>query len=131
MIKRIVIAPRASLDIDEQFIYIAGDNVDVAMSFFDAARETFSQLARTPGIGSLYNLANPRLLGLRKWALKGFEKYLIFYLERDDSIKIVRILHAARDRKGDFGTGGIINVSCVGSRQPFSASHPTHNYEKR
>ena len=42
MTKGIVITPRASLDIDEQFIYIARENADVAMRFFDAARETFS-----------------------------------------------------------------------------------------
>ena len=50
-----------------------------------------------PGMGRLYPLTNPRLEGLRKWSVKGFEKHLIFYLSFDDYIEIVRILHAARD----------------------------------
>jgi toxin ParE1/3/4 len=97
MTRRIVIRPRASFDLDEQFAYIAANNFDAALRFFDAARQTFSQLAQMPGIGSLYNIENPRLVGLRKWAIRGFDKHLIFYVERDECIEIVRLLHAARD----------------------------------
>ena len=81
MTRRIVIRPKASVDLDEQFAYIADSNFDAALSFFDATRQTFSQLARLPGIGSVYNVKNPRLVGLRKWGVRGFEKHLIFYLE--------------------------------------------------
>lgn len=97
MTRRIVIRPMASFDLDEQFAYIAANNFDAALRFFDAARQTFSQLAQRPGIGSLYNTENPRLVGLRKWAVRGFDKHLIFYVERDEYIEIVRLLHAARD----------------------------------
>lgn len=97
MTKRIIITPKASSDIDEHFTYIAQDNVQAALQFFDATRETFAQIARLPGIGSLYQLKNPRLQGLRKWAVKGFKKFLIFYLEQEDSIQIVRFLYASRE----------------------------------
>ncbi|MCW6050985.1 type II toxin-antitoxin system RelE/ParE family toxin [Lyngbya sp. CCAP 1446/10] len=97
MTRRIVIRPMASFDIDEQFAYIATNNFDAALRFFDAARQTFSQLAQMPAIGSLYSIENPRLVGLRKWAVRGFDKHLIFYVERDEYIEIVRLLHAARD----------------------------------
>lgn len=97
MIRRIAITPRASLDLDGQFAYIAKDNLDVALRFFDSARQTFMQLAQNPGIGSPYEVSNTRLVGLRKWSVRGFEKYLIFYLTSDDSIEVVRILHAARE----------------------------------
>lgn len=43
------------------------------------------------------HLNNPRLAGLRKRGIKGFEKYLIFYLSQDEFISVVRIIHAARD----------------------------------
>ncbi|MBN3899609.1 MAG: type II toxin-antitoxin system RelE/ParE family toxin [Nostoc sp. NOS(2021)] len=97
MTKRIVITPKASLDIDESFVYIAQENPDTALLFFDSVRETFAQLARMPGMGSRYPLDNLRLQGLRKWAVKGFKKYLIFYFERDESIEVVRILYAGQD----------------------------------
>ncbi|WP_322112156.1 type II toxin-antitoxin system RelE/ParE family toxin [Anabaena sp. PCC 7938] len=67
------------------------------MKFFDATRQTFSQIAQLPGIGAVYDIGNPRLMGLRKWAVKGFEKHLIFYLQRDEYIEIVRLIHSARD----------------------------------
>lgn len=66
MTKRIVITPKASLDIDEYFAYIAQENPDTALLFFDSVRETFAQLARMPGMGSRYPLDNLRLQGLRK-----------------------------------------------------------------
>ncbi|MCC5606602.1 type II toxin-antitoxin system RelE/ParE family toxin [Nostoc sp. CHAB 5834] len=105
MTKRIVITPKASLDIDEYFAYIAQENPDTALLFFDSVRlvlsavegETFAQLARMPGMGSRYPVDNLGLQGLRKWAVKGFKKYLIFYFERDESIEVVRILYAGQD----------------------------------
>jgi len=34
---------------------------------------------------------------MRKWRVKGFESFLIFYMTRQDGISIVRVLHAAQD----------------------------------
>jgi toxin ParE1/3/4 len=97
MVKRILIRPKAIVDLDEQFAYIAENNFDAALIFFDAAQQTFAQLAELPNIGSIYNSRNSRLVGLRKWAVKGFNKHLIFYLDRNECIEIVRLIHSARD----------------------------------
>ena len=97
MTRKIVIRPRASKDLDEEFAYIAENNIDAALRFFDATRESISQLAKMPGIGSPCEVKNQSLAGLRKWAVKAFNKHLIFYLTQDDCIEVVRILHAARD----------------------------------
>jgi toxin ParE1/3/4 len=97
MTNRIFIRPQASQDLEDHFAYIAQNNSEAALKFFDAARLTIAQIAKTSSIGSLYRTQNPRLQGLRKWAVKDFRKYLIFYFDRDDSIEIVRILYAARD----------------------------------
>ncbi len=97
MTKRIIIRPKASQDLDDHFAYIAEDNLEAALQFFDSARLTIAQIARMPGIGSFYLIENPRLQGLRKWAAKDFRKHLIFYFERDDAVEVVRILYATRD----------------------------------
>lgn len=97
MTKRIVITPKASTDLDEQFEYLARTNLEAALNFFDAARQTFAQIARNPGLGSPYIIKNQTLQGIRKWAVKGFRTQLIFYFDRDDHIELVRILNAARD----------------------------------
>lgn len=97
MSKRIILRPKANQDLDDHFAYIAENNLDVALQFFDCARSTIAQLARTPRIGRLYAVENARLQGLRKWAVKDFRKYLIFYFDRDDAIEVVRILYATQD----------------------------------
>jgi toxin ParE1/3/4 len=53
--------------------------------------------AKMPGIGSVFATNNDRLHGLRKWSVKEFRKYLIFYIDRDEVVEIVRILYATRD----------------------------------
>ena len=97
MTKSIIIAPRASQDLDESFVYIAQNNPNAALRFFDATRQTVAKLAQMSGIGRLYPVKNSRLNGLRRFPVKGFENYVIFYLSFLDHIEIVRILHASRD----------------------------------
>lgn len=60
MTKRIIVRPRASQDLDDHFAYIAENNFEAALQFFDSARTTIAQLAKMPGIGSPYPIANPR-----------------------------------------------------------------------
>ena len=50
MTKRIIITPRASQDIDEHFTYIAQNNHDAALQFFDTVRQTFAKLAQMSGM---------------------------------------------------------------------------------
>jgi toxin ParE1/3/4 len=37
------------------------------------------------------------LQGLRRWPVKNFDKYLIFYKNAGDQVEIIRILHGKRD----------------------------------
>jgi toxin ParE1/3/4 len=74
----IFITPLASLDLDNIYNYIAQNNPERALQFFDLARQTFNQLAKTPGIGTIYEVSKPELQGLRKWRVKNFDKYIIF-----------------------------------------------------
>ncbi len=48
-------------------------------------------------VGASLSLRPPELAGLRKWRVREFENYLIFYLPRTDGVSILRVLHAARD----------------------------------
>jgi len=94
---RIFITPKASHDLDDLFDYLNQSNPDAALRFFDSTRQTIAQIAQNPAIGSLYSVNNPRLTGLRKRRVKGFEKYLIFYLSQNELLCVVRIIHASRD----------------------------------
>lgn len=97
MALRIFITPKASRDLENISNYLAQNNPDTALRFFDATRQTIAKLAQMPYLGSLYRLDNSQLEGLRKWKVKGFDKYLIFYLIENEKLKIIRILHVSRD----------------------------------
>ncbi len=94
---RIFITPKASQDLDDLFDYLNQSNRDTALHFIDSTRQTIAKIAQNPGTGSLYLVNNPRLTGLRKRGVKGFEKYQIFYLSQNELLCVVRIIHASRD----------------------------------
>ena len=76
----IFITPKATKDLENISDYITQNNPDAALRFFDATRQTIAKLAENPYLGSSYPVSHLRLKGLRKWQVKGFQKYLIFYL---------------------------------------------------
>jgi toxin ParE1/3/4 len=90
--------PRARLDLLEQFVYLGEQaGVDVAEPYFDAVAKTCALLAQQPQAGGAYDSGITRLAGLRRFRVKGFEQYLIFYAVGRRSIDVVRVLHGARD----------------------------------
>jgi toxin ParE1/3/4 len=74
---RVSVSPRADKDIDEQFDYIAQDNLDAAVRFYAATHETFKILAGFPEMGTIREFK--RINGLRMFPVVGFKKHLIFY----------------------------------------------------
>lgn len=94
---RIIVSEPARLDLREHFEYLAERDYDKALEFFDAARQTLADLARMPGMGSSYPSQQERLKNLRKWSIKGFKRYLIFYRSQDDRLEIVRVLYGTQD----------------------------------
>ena len=88
---------RADSDIDTCFAWIAKDNPAAALRFLDALELTCDALSRMPGIGSPRYAGIPLVHGVRMLAIKDFENYLLFYLEREDCVDVIRVLHGARD----------------------------------
>jgi toxin ParE1/3/4 len=85
------------LDVVESATHIGQDSVTAGNRFLDACEVTFELLAKSPQIGAIYPTKNARLGGLRVFRIKGFPNHLTFYLERQDGIEIVRVVHGARD----------------------------------
>lgn len=89
--------PVARFDLAACYAYIGERNPDAARRFRLAAEATFATLAASPGIGTPYEVANPRLAGLRCGRVKRFRNYLIFYLTVEGGIEVIRVLHGARN----------------------------------
>lgn len=90
--RRIVISPKADLDLDDQFLVIAQDNIEAAQRFLTAAQDAFTLLVRMPQLGVPVPFKNIRL-----WPITRFRNHLIFYRQIQGGIEIVRVLHGARD----------------------------------
>ena len=97
MNRRILLHEDATIALNEYFTYISQGNHDRALQFFDAARQTFATLAQMPGMGRLYDPEEEGIADLRKWAVKGFNNYLIFYRYDDETLEVLRIIYATRD----------------------------------
>lgn len=94
----------ARRDLVEHFVYLVDNaGLHVADRFLTSAEISFNDLAGQPMIGVPLTLRPPELAGLRKWRVKDFDNYLIFYLPRHDGVSILRVLHGARDWWGLLG----------------------------
>jgi toxin ParE1/3/4 len=91
------ILPAADADVDEAGAFIAQDNLDAALRFYDAVEKTYREIREHPKRWARYELNHPRLQELRKRSVIGFNKYLIFYRIDADMVEIIRVLHGARD----------------------------------
>src|SRR5215831_11293529 len=94
----------AKRDLVEHYVYLAEEaGIETAERFLRQAGESFSAPARMPGLGMALTVSHAELDGIRKWQVKDFEKFLIFYLPDTRGVSIVRVLHAARDWWGLLG----------------------------
>jgi toxin ParE1/3/4 len=100
---RLLIRPRAVIDIDEQALYLARLSQKVAKRFLKSAELSIQRLAHTPNLGFPYTTDASRLSDIRLWPIRRFPNHLIAYRQVADGIEVLRILHGARNLKDVFG----------------------------
>ncbi len=94
----LIVRNRATQDLRQHANYIlAMGNRNAAERFLSSAELTFSQLTMTPYLGKVVSLALSDLGEIRRWRIKNFKDYLIFYQVLDDRIEVLRVLQGARD----------------------------------
>lgn len=84
-------------DIVDQAAYIARDNMDAALRYWDAVQVTMAWLLTHPGAGHRRDFDDPHLANIRSWPVSGFERHLILYEIDKTGIYVLAILHGARD----------------------------------
>ena len=90
-----IVREAAETDLDEILDYIRPHNRTAARKLVMAVRKDFDLLATFPRAGALRD--SKQFPGLRSWPVRGYRKYLIFYLPTPTGIDVVRILHGMRD----------------------------------
>ncbi len=93
------LTPRAETDIDAQVAWLAKQSTHVAFEFFDAVQFTIQSIAQSPESGSVWEFDESVASSLRVsfFKVRGFPNHLVFYTTSSDRIRILRLLHAARD----------------------------------
>ena len=83
----------AERDLDDIFEYIMKDNPVVASSLLEEIDRSISHLSCNPELGVVPKDDRLKKLGYRVLIIR---KYLVFYIVKNESIQIRRILHGAR-----------------------------------
>ncbi len=86
-----VVTPLARADLDGIWDHIAADNPTAADRLLERFRETFAILARHPSMGQARDELRP---GLRSFSVR---KYVVYFESVQERLRVVRVLHGARD----------------------------------
>lgn len=91
------LSPRAEWDLERIFDAIAADNASAARRVRDIILDTADLLARYPEVGRKISGAARRHGQIRWFVVPRFRNYILFYQPFQDTILVVRVLHAAQD----------------------------------
>jgi toxin ParE1/3/4 len=97
MSNRVIKRSAVKRDLHAHFVYIGADSEEAAFRFLSAAEESFRDLARNPLMGAACQLRGQHARSFRRWRVKGFENYWIFYRLISGGIEIARVMHGARN----------------------------------
>src|SRR5258705_1378691 len=96
--KRYVLTPSATRDVNHIWDYIANDSIEAAERVLDSLESAMVKLAQTPGIGHWREeVADKRHRFFLVYS------YVIVYRHEAKTPQIVRVLHAARDVRNILG----------------------------
>lgn len=95
--KTVIPRVQANRDVDEAIDHYLSEGAEqAALGFIDAVEQGYSHIGRRPATGSPRYAQELNLPGLRFWPLTRYP-YLVFYVERPDSVDVWLVLHAQRD----------------------------------
>jgi toxin ParE1/3/4 len=90
--------PAARRDLFQIHEYLNREvSLELADRFLMALEHTIQQIGGFPYAGSLFPAHRIRALEVRRWPMKEFPSYLIYYAVRTRKVTLLRILHSARD----------------------------------
>jgi toxin ParE1/3/4 len=101
--KRARVSPRAARDLQEHCNYIAADNAEAAERVREVILNVSDFLAQHPELGRRIGNASDRHKDVRWFVVPKFRNYLIFYKPIEETILVIRVLHAAQDWTRFFG----------------------------
>ena len=86
----------AQADVEAALDYYCSEAAHAASGFIDALEKATAHTKRYPGTGSPRYAHELNLAQLRYWPLTRYP-YALFYIEHDDHVHVVRVVHMSRD----------------------------------
>ena len=96
-LKPIVRRPKAAEDVESHAIYIADGSIDAALRFLERAEQTIKGLALFPASGAPFPSSVSELAAMRTKLVKDFPNHVVFYIEHEETIEVVRVLRGGQD----------------------------------
>ena len=96
-LKPIIRRLKAAEDVEGHTIYIAEGSIDAAFRFLERAEQTIKGLSLFPASGAPFPSRHPELAGVRTKLVKDFPNHVVFYIERDHAVEIIRVLRGGQD----------------------------------
>ena len=96
-LKPIIRRLKAAEDVEGHAMYIAEGSIDAAFRFLERAEQTIKGLSLFPASGAPFPSRHPELTGVRTKLVKDFPNHVVFYIERDHAIEIIRVLRGGQD----------------------------------
>ena len=96
-LKPIIRRPKASEDVEGHAMYLAEGSIEAAFRFLERAEQTIKGLSLFPASGSPFPSRHPELTGVRTKLVKDFPNHVVFCVERDYAIEIIRVLRGGQD----------------------------------
>jgi len=95
---RLVLSDSAIADILEQVDWYLGQSGrPLARRWEKAVTSAISYVVTHPAAGPLCTCKSPELRGVRRTAIPGFPKHLLFYRFDEAEVFVLRVVHGARD----------------------------------
>ena len=88
----------AATSLREHALYLEENaGLEVAERYLNAVEDTLAFIYQEPGIGSPCDFTHPRLKNMRRWPVRDFENYLLFYQETEKGIVLLYVFHGRQD----------------------------------
>lgn len=94
--KQVIRSAQAQSDVQEALAYYQLEAPHAVDAFLNALQRVVAHIQRAPGTGSPRYAIELNMPGLRFWLLSKFP-YGLFYLEQDDQLLVIRMVHMAQD----------------------------------
>jgi len=96
--RRLVFSDAAIADILDQFDwYSAQSGKRLAGRWQKEATSLVTLIVSRPAVGARCKFRSPELQDVRRMAVPGFPKHLLFYRFDDEEVFVLRVVHDARD----------------------------------